>query len=403
MKNKFLKQKKTGKVTIRPSSETKKKTGENDNPADTKKIKGFDKKQMPIAIAAVVIVIAVIITVLVCAPGSKNKKEKTKTTTKQSQTTKTESTTTTTEDVNTTKEAAVDYQMSGSVLLVGKSAMENYYIAEGSLTSYGQLLSAFAAKIPDKTVYVCLAPTSVEFNGPEAYRTGAHSQAKGISIAYKACTGSNIKTVDACGTLAKHTAEYLYFRTDHHWTQRGAYYAYKALGAAAGFTATDIKSMKTVTIDDSYLGTLYGYSDKAQILADNPDYIEGIYPLKYSTASGMIYKDSSLTNGTAFTIINAEASSYAAAFCSGDQPIEVIKTGNTNGKKIAVIKNSFGNAFIPFLIDNYQEIYVIDPRSVSMSLKDFVTNNGIQEIVFLTNTMAPSISAFMTPLKTMLA
>lgn len=398
----MMKRNRSSNVRITPNV-NKKPAGKGTGKAAKKH--GFDSRQLPWAIAAVVAVIIVIVLVLVLAPGKSDKKNTTTKAGSSVTTTKKGSKTpTTTDDVDTTAVTqAQDYSMQGSVLVIGTSAMEVYYVSESSLTNYGNVISSFAAKVPDSSVYVCLAPSSIEFNGPQSYHEGAHSQAKGISIAYSACTGANVKTVDARGEIAKHTAEYLYFRTDHHWTDRGAYYAYKAFCKASSQKASDIKKLKTAPSVQGYLGTMYGYSGGAQVLKDNPDYIEIFYPAGYDGASGQIFSDASMQNGRNFSIINTSGKSYAAIFISGDQPLEKITTANTSGRSIAVVKNSFGDAFIPYLIDNYTTIYVIDPRSVTFSLADFVKANGVNDVLFLTNLMAPSISSYMKPLTTMLS
>lgn len=373
-------------------------------------IKSFDKKQVPIAIASVVVVVAVMTTILLfgestgpgVAPSETVTESKTAEQTVSTQPTETETASpSTTAAPATTTTQATPYTVQSSIILQGDRAMEIYGVAPNSLKSYAGVISDFSKRVPKANVYVLLAPTSIEFYGPESYKTGSHSQAKGISIAYDALSGDNVKSVDALSEISKHTNDYIYFRTDHHWTARGAYYAYVAFCQTAGLTPTKLEDHKTGRID-GFVGTMYTYTS-AQVLADNPDYVEYFYPL--SEASGMIYSDASMANGRSMKIITENVSNRNKylTFLEGDNPLEKITTSNKNGKKVVVVKESYGNAFAPFLIDHYEEVYVVDPRKVDMNLKSFVFDNGITDVIFINYPFVPSNSTYRSSFDKMLS
>ena len=189
----------------------------------------------------------------------------------------------------------------------------------------------------------------------------------------------SIIKVDAYSSLVDKSKEYIYFRTDHHWTARGAYYAYSAFCDAAGATAPAITDFKTHNID-GFVGSLYR-SSQASVLKKDPDYVECFELLV--DATNMVYSSQAMTDGTKTYIVANKVSgdNKYLAFISGDQPIEKITTSVKNGKKILVLKESFGNAFVPFLCNNYEEVYVVDPRKIDMNLPEFVKTNGIQEVL----------------------
>ena len=78
-----------------------------------------------------------------------------------------------------------------------------------------------------------------------------------------------------------------------------------------------------------------------------------------------------------------ESSNKYLAFIQGDNPLVQFKTDLTNGKKIVVLKESFGNALVPFLLNHYEEVYVIDPRSLSADLPAFIEQHGIQDVLIV--------------------
>ena len=359
------------------------------------------KKEKIIGLLVSLIVIAVVAIVIIKLPSAEKKPEKTTESQTQIQTTSETQTTltTTTEpptepEITTAQIPDVEYNIQNSIIIQGTRAMEMYGISESALEGYAEIISTLADRCPGVKVYSLIAPTQVEFYGPEDYRTGSRSQKKGIQIAYDFMSDNVIK-VDAWSSLAQHTDEYLYFRTDHHWTARGAYYAYLAFAKAAGINNPQPLDKYETGREDGFVGTMYGFSGKAQVLADNPDYIEYFMPL--NNAKGEILGvggDGSLTGDNySLSIVNPNAGNYAGTFIQGDQALERIVTDNKNGRKILLIKESYGNCFAPFLTEAFEEIYILDPRKDGvnqMSLPKFISDNGITDVIALNYALATS-------------
>ena len=78
-------------------------------------------------------------------------------------------------------------------------------------------------------------------------------------------------------------------------------------------------------------------------------------------------------------------------FIMGDNALTVLKSASENaaaGKKIAVVKESYGNAFVPYLTNNYEEVHVIDFRYFKQNLVDYCKTNGIDEVLFMNGVMS---------------
>ena len=86
-------------------------------------------------------------------------------------------------------------------------------------------------------------------------------------------------------------------------------------------------------------------------------------------------------------------------FLFGDVPLGKITTGTGNGRRIAVIKDSYANAFIPYLASHYEEIYVIDPREFHLPLHDFLRDQGVQEVLVLNYTIFAGDDGYLTMLE----
>lgn len=292
-----------------------------------------------------------------------------------------------------------DYSIKNSIVVTSNSAMEMYSIANSRLTNYANVINTFAAKVPDKRVHCLLAPTAIAFYGPDEYRTGSHSQPDGINIAYSNLA-ANVSAVDAYAELSRHTDDYIYFRTDHHWTARGAYYAYVAFCQKNGLNYTPLANFETGRLDN-FVGTMYRYT-QAQVLVDNPDYVEYFQPVV--AADGQYFSNASMNDGKTLRILSTnitDRGSKYMCFIQGDKALERIVTSNKNGKKILVIKESYGNAIVPFMLENFEEVFVLDPRQdgvSDMNLPQFVTDNGITDILFINYLFAPSNSKYMNAL-----
>ena len=136
---------------------------------------------------------------------------------------------------------------------------------------------------------------------------------------------------------------------------------------------------------DGFLGTYYGQLlDPA--MAANPDYVEAHIP---NSTNDLTYWDDAGTEVQANVITDVSGwnqNSLYNTFIAGDQPLEhVHNPEKDDGSSCLVIKDSFGCAFAPLLVDNFEDLYIMDFRYYSGSIPDFVTENGIQNVVFVNN------------------
>ncbi|MBE6782710.1 MAG: hypothetical protein E7536_01705 [Ruminococcaceae bacterium] len=288
----------------------------------------------------------------------------------------------------------------GAILLSGTRAMEVFTNSSAITDSYSALVNKTAQSMPAGVqFYSMIVPTSVEFYGTETYTSGAHSQKTAINDAYSKMDNSIIK-IDVYPYLEKTADQYIYFRTDHHWTARGAYQGYLAFCDKTKQTPVALDALETGKIEN-FVGSLYSASN-ADVLKENPDYVE--YFKTRVDVTGTVYPDSSLTNGQPFYIVARAVNSdnKYLAFIGGDQPLEKIVTSNKNGKKILVIKESYGNALVPFLCDNYEEVYVVDPRKTNFNLPEFVEQQGIGEVLMINYSFAMSNKTFSDAMYSML-
>ncbi|MBO7297202.1 MAG: hypothetical protein J6V39_08075, partial [Clostridia bacterium] len=286
--------------------------------------------------------------------------------------------------------------------ITGNTAYEMYYQSKEYSARYAALINSAAQKLDGKAkVYTVVVPLAYAYNDKVLKKTDATDPKAAIDSIYGAITHQNARKVDAYGALGAHKDEYLYFRTDHHWTARGAYYAYTAYAQSAGLTAHPLDYYEKMEFG-GFLGTLYSHT-KAPALQKNPDTVEAFIPrgtnnLYVYTADGERNKfTGGVVRKDTDTMYAAAASKYNC-FLTSDNPLGTkqsyycsIENPNiTDGSAVVLVKESFGNCFAPFLVDHYQYVYVIDYRYFDGDLTQFVTEKGARDVIFLNNITATS-------------
>lgn len=279
----------------------------------------------------------------------------------------------------------------------GDTAYQLYFFNKQNSDSYVALINEFAAQVEEKAqVYDMIVPLhyQIALSEETVKKYNASDCGEAIKYMYGNLSGG-IKSVDVLPNLLRHNDEYLYFRTDHHWTARGAYYAYLSFCKAKGIEPTPLEDYKQYKFD-GFLGTFYANAKQPAAMKNNPDYVEAFVPI------GTNREDVYDGNGNYvdwYSIVYSGADKYDAAnkylaFMGGDHPLTEIHNPNiTDGSSIVVIKESYGNAFVPFLVDSYEYVYVIDYRQWSGNLSDFVIENGIDDVLFLNVVSNTSTSA----------
>jgi hypothetical protein len=90
-------------------------------------------------------------------------------------------------------------------------------------------------------------------------------------------------------------------------------------------------------------------------------------------------------------------------FMGGDSKITQVRTSTKNGRRVIILKDSFGNAIPGYLFFSFEEIHVIDNRYFTKNMVNYVRENKITDILFANNIFSaysPKIcnkySAFLT-------
>lgn len=173
----------------------------------------------------------------------------------------------------------------------------------------------------------------------------------------------------------------LYYRTDHHWTTRGAYYGYQAFADSIGLSPTLEESLEQTPFSDSFYGTFYTKANQRSITPDRLDLLKTSLPEYEVCIQG---KD---TCENSFYDINAlnERDKYKVFF-GGNFPLVTINIPHeevNKSRSIVVFKDSYANAMVPFLAQNYSTIHMIDMRYFRMDVDEYLEEHHFDDMLLL--------------------
>lgn len=275
-------------------------------------------------------------------------------------------------------------EMQGQIYITNNGGYGLYYFTQSPADKFAATMNQIYANVKDKVnLYVMICPISAGVMLDQAVLDdmGCSSEKDAIDYIYGKMD-PGIHTVSAFDNLKKHNAEYIYFHTDHHWTALGAYYAYQAFCQEKGIEAHNIADYETMEFP-GFLGTFCSSSNNSPALQSNPDTVVAYIP-KGTNAMTMHYTNGSVVD---WFIVN-DVSGYAkselyATFVGGDRPFSYAHNpAITDGSAVMVIKDSYGNAFIPWLVDHYEYIYWVDARYTSNTISQMVRDYNVQDVIY---------------------
>lgn len=247
--------------------------------------------------------------------------------------------------------------------------------ANAFVESYNRTVKSIPENIKVSTF---LVPDQIEFSTLESTAGLSDSQKDALDF-FKEKLDPKTIFVNALPSLEAHKSEYIYFRTDHHWTARGAYYGYIAYAKAHGFEPEPLENFKAET-QENFLGSRYKLNTK---LGAYPDAIEYFKHPDYKNFKYQVLKEGAFKSTELINPYFLKTESKYAVFMGGDHPVAIIESGVKNGETLMVLKDSFANAFVPFLAPHYEKIVILDPRHQAVNLMDAIKKYSPTEILFL--------------------
>ena len=275
----------------------------------------------------------------------------------------------------------------GSLYLNGDSAYELYYFSEKAVRAHASLLNTVQAMFPKVKLSAMIVPNSFGVILDPKVQEKLASSGMDQAIAYSySLMDKRVNTVNVFDALSAHKKEYIYFRTDHHWTQLGAYYGYQEYCKSMGYSTKPLSDYQKLDFPEFY-GTFYFFMNRPESLKGHPDqvtaYQGSMNTMQYTDSKGNL-QEGKLINDASQMLPGNKYN----CFMLGDHGyVEIHNEGAPRKKSILVLKDSYGNAFVPLLAQDYRDVYVVDYRHYQGNASSLIQEKGIEEILFLNNIM----------------
>lgn len=253
------------------------------------------------------------------------------------------------EDFKRPENSVLDSNMSALNTLVGNTDAKVYF-----------------ALIPDKSdLYSSLLPKNVPNDSEKEVIDYCYGQ-------------SNATNVDIYSALSAHTDEYIFYRTDHHWTSLGAYYGLSALAESMGLPCPALDSYTDRhVVSEEFYGTTWSSSGFSWVDPDTMEiFVNAPEGLKVTS-----YPQGSPVEGKLYDFSFLEKKDKYSMFMGGNCPMHVIETGNEDKPSLLILRDSYTDSLIPFLLDDFSEIHVLDLRYYRASLKAYIEQNDFDNVL----------------------
>lgn len=242
-------------------------------------------------------------------------------------------------------------------------------------------INSFAGELVAVNKYFMLVPNSVEILKEKVPGYAPNADEKKFISKVKKGLSKDIKFIDVYDTLYSKRNENIYYKTDHHWTTKGAYYAYTSFAKALGIKPQGSDDYNINKVTDSFYGTSYSTGGFRSI---KPDSIE-LYVPKQNEKYEVTFSENGKKSDSLYNMDSLKQKDKYNVFLNGNHPLVTIKTNSSSKKKILIIKDSYANSFVPYLTSQFSEVYLVDLRYYDDDIIELIKNNNIDNVLILYN------------------
>lgn len=287
------------------------------------------------------------------------------------------------------------------IILVGSGenvrALMGFFGTEKGGEKYADVINRYGETFGRGVRIWCMPiPTSTEFYCPEKAEKFTRKQWPVFNSIFSHLS-NGVHPVDIYSTLAAHSDEAIYLRTDHHWAPLGAYYAARVFAQEAGVPFRDLSAYEEHVVHD-FVGSMYGYTQNMAVKKAPEDFVYYVPTgVDYSTTyvnytldeEFHVIEESKPFKGKFFHSFKDGSGAAYTTFMGGDIKLTKVETSTRNGRRLLIFKDSFGNAVPGYLFYSFEEIHVADFRYFTKDAVSYVDENRITDILFansITNT-----------------
>ncbi len=184
--------------------------------------------------------------------------------------------------------------------------------------------------------------------------------------------------IDLSEVFSAHKDEYIYYKTDHHWTADGVYYAYEAFCKAAQLDALAKSDFDIKTVSDEFYGTSYS---KARLWTTTPDALKAYIPK--TAHSYVLTMDGEKSRDSLYFEEYLGKRDKYSYYIGGNNPVVTIASGVGTNRRLLIIKDSYAHCFAPLAANHFDFVCLLDLRYYNGKIDDYIKENGITDVLIL--------------------
>ncbi len=276
------------------------------------------------------------------------------------------------------------------VVRYGDSMFFVFKSSNANINRYTKALNSLFYQLDNVNTSVMLVPTALEFIEDSEELFGVTSQKEQIEYAKKTLN-NGINMINVYDSLKEHKDEYIYFRSDHHWTLLGAYYAYSAFAQHQGIEPVELN----LELAGNFRGSFFDYTNDPSV-SDITD-VMSLYSIEAMNwcHGSLLHAEDSMQMEKMY---HEDHEGYKIVF-GGDTGYIRVETMNKTEKRLMIIKDSYANALVPYFTEYYNRIIMIDPRYFKDDIYQTIANEGITDLLFVNNTETISDNDYISKLE----
>lgn len=252
----------------------------------------------------------------------------------------------------------------------------DYEQVQKNITRVEAFIEKYSGLLGKEHVFAMIAPTAFDILEEKLppFATGYNQDAILDELAKRIPEN----WIDLRQVLKNHSSEYIFYRTDHHWTTLGAYYAYEAWANAVGEKPLSKDEFTISKVSDSFYGTNYS---KVHVNVKPDD----MYIFDSGKKFSVQYNMDGKIKDSLYEMSYLDVKDKYSMYLNGNNPFVEINSDVMNGKKLLIIKDSYAHSFTPFVANHYETTYMIDFRYFNLPVSTVIEQYGITDVLVLYN------------------
>ena len=238
-------------------------------------------------------------------------------------------------------------------------------------------MRGFAAAYPNISMHAAIAPSSAAILADRLPKNAPLPDQAAMLDSIRSSLNSWVDCIDLIEPLSRRADEYIYYKTDHHWTSLGAYYAFSSMLGPLGIT--NPCSYQVYTVSNDFEGTLSSESGSHR----SADTVEIYVPANTDTLFYVNYISDGVKSRSMYQSAALEEKDKYTVFFGGNHPLIEIATTCNNDRCLLVFKDSYANCFMQFLTPYYEKIFMVDPRYYYDDLRLLMSSENVTDVLFL--------------------